>query len=212
MHAHKPAGVTDVGGACRPRAARKRSEMRADEVGGVCRHAAARVQPAALASPSITGEFKTAKALRAYNTAATRHANPPGQEWVVDTGASRHVCPPSAATNGIRNSDIRVETANGVVKAIGETSIFVPSLGRTVAAVVLPGTPRLLSAGALVSAGYELEWSEKTCAITPPGGTPIQLSVRGGVPVLAARAGHHAAPATPAATAPGQQSRPTETQ
>ena len=90
------------------------------------------------------------------------------QFWVVDTGASRNICPPDAASGRMRPSDAIVETANGTVRAIGEATVAVPGLGAAVKAIVLPGAPRLLSASGLVEAGCKLHWDASSCTLTLP--------------------------------------------
>ena len=125
---------------------------------------------------------------RAEHRRRTRAGDGPRhtQCWVVDTGASRNICPPSAAAGQLRPSDAIVETANGTVRAMGEATVAVPGLGATVKAIVLPGSPRLLSAGELVEAGCALRWDAGSCALTPPCGHDVVLQVVGGIPTLPA--------------------------
>ena len=80
----------------------------------------------------------------------------PRIRWVVDTGASRHIVPPQAAGSHVRPTDVKVETANGVVPAAGIATVPAPELGRSVNAPVLQQSPCLLSAGALVRGGYTI--------------------------------------------------------
>ena len=104
--------------------------------------------------------------------------------WVVDTGASRNICPPSAVHGAMRPSDVLVETANGNVRAAGEAEVLVPCLRGPVTAVVLPGAPRLLSASELVAAGCALHWDARRCTLSLPCGHDVMLQVTGGIPVL----------------------------
>ena len=107
-----------------------------------------------------------------------------GVRWVVDTGASRHVCSPDVAARSLRPSDVAVETANGRVTAVGEATVHVPALGVTVDALVLENAPCLLSAGQLAEQGYELFWSRGSCTLTTPAGQKVNLEVTGGIPML----------------------------
>ena len=103
--------------------------------------------------------------------------------WVVDTGASRHICPRSAARNRIRPHSVSVETANGVVTSAGVATVSVPTLG-DMEALVLDDAPRLLSVSMLVRDGYTLHWGPGKCAISRPGQTAIKLRVVDGIPIL----------------------------
>ena len=134
----------------------------------------------------------------AARSAAARDRAGPAAEWVVDTGASRHICAPSAAQGAQRATECVVETANGTVKAAGEATVYVPGIRKAVEAVVLPKSPCLLSMGLLVQDGYELRWGPDACELQVPGGGVAKLKVRGGVPILedeavAQRAGRCAA-------------------
>ena len=106
--------------------------------------------------------------------------------WVVDTGASRHICPPALAGSLQSACGMTVDTANGPVRAAGQASVHIPALGRAVDAVVLRKAPRLLSAGLLVEQGYTLHWDRSRCYLQRPGGGCINLTVENGVPVLCA--------------------------
>ena len=109
------------------------------------------------------------------------------RRWVVDTGASRTICSPSAVVGTVRPSSVLVETANGTVRAVGEAEVKVPCLRDPVTAVVLPGAPCLLSASELVAAGCTLSWSAGRCALSLPCGHELALRVAGGIPVLPER-------------------------
>ena len=108
------------------------------------------------------------------------------RDWVIDTGASKHVCGPDEAARAVRPDSTVVETANGDVRAVGVATVDVPGIGRCVDALVLPGAPKLLSAGSLVEEGYELRWRKGRCTLKPPGGQPIALRVVDGIPTLPA--------------------------
>ena len=113
-----------------------------------------------------------------------RVRSPPPAEWVVDTGASSHICPPSATQGAQRAARCLVETANGIVAAAGRATVYVPGVRSAVEAVVLPKSPCLLSMGLLAQRGYELRWGPDGCALQLPGGEVVPLQVDGGVPVL----------------------------
>ena len=104
--------------------------------------------------------------------------------WVVDTGASRHVCHPGAVAGAVRPTEAIVETANGTVRAAGTTIVPVSQLDHAVEAVILPGAPCLLSAGSLVARGYALKWSPSECVLATPHGRAIPLRVADGIPML----------------------------
>ena len=117
-------------------------------------------------------------------SSVTQHNGGVATEWVVDTGASRHVCPPAAVRGHLRPSGCAVETANGKVRALGEATVLVPGLRAEVDTVVLSKTPCLLSVGLLVRQGYELRWGPGGCTLHLPSGHIAPLRVAGGVPVL----------------------------
>ena len=104
--------------------------------------------------------------------------------WVVDTGASRHVCPPRVAGEQLRPSRAVVDTANGTVRAAGEATVRVEALGHGVDAIVLPSAPCLLSVGQLVADGYELRWGPRACRLVGPRGAVLNLGVVDGIPCL----------------------------
>ena len=106
------------------------------------------------------------------------------QAWVVDTGASRHVCPPAAAGPAIEPCETAVETANGRVAAVGRSTVRVSGLGDDVDALVLKDAPCLLSAGQLVRQGYELHWARDRCILVKPCGSEVVLAVTRGIPTL----------------------------
>ena len=72
--------------------------------------------------------------LKSWGQAGQRSRN-----WVVDTGASRHVCPPCAVTGKLRPTSAVVATANGTVRALGSATVSVDGMGCDVDAIVLPG-------------------------------------------------------------------------
>ena len=111
-----------------------------------------------------------------------------GPRWVVDTGASRHICPRSAAESAIRPRCVSVETANGKVVAAGEATVRVPALGQ-VDALILDDAPRLLSVSMLVRDGYTLCWGPGMCCLSKPDRVAIKLEVVDGIPVLPAGRG-----------------------
>ena len=129
----------------------------------------------------------SAAVLRAH-VKRTEQFSPRGRNWVVDTGASRHVCPPTAVAGALRPIGAVVETANGTVRAEGAAVVSVDGLGHDVEAIVLPGAPRLLSAGSLVERGYSLIWTRDVCALCAPCGRRIVLHVENGILTLSARA------------------------
>ena len=104
--------------------------------------------------------------------------------WVVDTGASRHVCPPAAACGPMRPTRMRVDTANGTIAADGEATAHVAGLQGDVDVVVMVGAPKLLSVGQLVQQGHALEWGPGGCSLSTPEGRTITLDVVDGIPVL----------------------------
>ena len=121
---------------------------------------------------------------------AGRPAQRQAAGWVVDTGASRHVCAPAAAQGRLRPGGGAVETANGTVRAVGEATVFVPGIHAAVDAVVLAQSPCLLSVGLLVQQGYAFWWGPNGCTLRLPRGEDVELKVVGGVPVLEATAAH----------------------
>ena len=85
-------------------------------------------------------------------------AGPPRICWAVGAGASRHVVPPQAAGSQLRPTDVKVQTANGVVPAAGIATVPVPDLGHSLDALVLQHSPCFLCAGGLVCSGYTFSW------------------------------------------------------
>ena len=106
----------------------------------------------------------------------------PEDEWVVDTGASRHICGATATYGNRRATEHTVETANGTVRAAGTATAYVPGIQQAVDVVVLPKSPCLLSVGLLVMKGCELRWGPSGCELHLPGGGVCNLRVSGGVP------------------------------
>ena len=144
------------------------------------------VHPSGSLAPSArtTKRRKQRRRARAANCGAEGRVARAATEWVVDTGASRHVCPPAAALSGMRPSKCAVETANGKVGALGEATVYVPGIQTTVDAVVLSKSPCLLSVGMLVQQGYVFRWGPSGCWLHQPRGGSTPLHVVGGVPIL----------------------------
>ena len=120
----------------------------------------------------------------AAHAQACERAERPWPGWVVDTGASRHVCSPTVAGSALQPSDVTVENANGTVRVAGEAHVRVPGLRSIVPALVMEQSPCLLSAGQLVRRGYSLMWPPAECVHRSPAGEDIRLDVIGGIPVM----------------------------
>lgn len=108
--------------------------------------------------------------------------------WLIDSGASRHMCPLESIESTIRPSTVVVETANGIVRPLGEGTARVEALARSVDAVILEGTPNLLSLGSLIGEGYKFLWlSADDCWLVKPCGVAMKGDVTNRVPTLPAR-------------------------
>ena len=124
------------------------------------------------------------------------------RRWVVDTGSGHDLIQLRDVADMGRHSipasvTLRLNTANGQVKADRIVPLRVRELGETISPYVLPSTPPVLSVGRrCMDEGYTFEWKpySSTPTLRSPGGETIELRVDGYVPYI-----QSGAPAVPAA-------------
>ena len=105
--------------------------------------------------------------------------------WLVDSGASEHICSPDRIEGSIESTSAVVETANGRINPGGKGTVHVDLLRDKVVAIMLKGSPDLLSLGKLVEAGFKFRWTElDECILTTPEGSELRLEIVNRVPTI----------------------------
>ena len=163
--------------------------------------AAAAQPPPSTSSPSVSGALSYAAAgsmEQRFQAFVQRRKPPRGLAGVsslaitgriLDSGASDHLQGDTSDVVSTRASQNprRIITVNGTVVADREATLQVPSLQEfgTLQALIVQGSPNVLSLGSLVHMGCKFSWEDFTSpTLTTPSGTLLRLDIDNYCPVL----------------------------